>query len=76
MEISSWKAVKKASPKGRSEPEGGLGSPEGAARSGEVAKDDGQLPCHRTGSRKVRELIFPFCKLLFLYQHNAASVGA
>ncbi|XP_069629742.1 nuclear protein MDM1 isoform X5 [Haliaeetus albicilla] len=52
MEISSWKAVKKASPKGRSEPEGGLGSPEGAARSGEVAKDDGQLARHRTGSRK------------------------
>lgn len=75
MEISSGKVVKKASPEGRSEEGGGLGSPDHAARSGEVAKED-QLPArHRTGSRKVRELHFSFLYTLFLYQHNAVSGG-
>ena len=60
MEISSGKAVKKVSPEGRSEQEGGLGSPDRVARSGEVAKEDQQLARHRTGSRKVRELDFSF----------------
>lgn len=65
MEISSGKAAKKVSPEGRSEQEGGLGSPDPAARSGEVAKEDWQLACHRTGSRKVREPISPSSKRYF-----------
>ncbi|XP_074428779.1 nuclear protein MDM1 isoform X3 [Larus michahellis] len=52
MEICSGKAVKKASPQGRSEQEGGLGAPDCAARSGEVAKEDRLLARHHTGSRK------------------------
>lgn len=75
MEINSGREVKKASPEGRSEEGGGLGSPDHAARSGEVAKED-RLPArHRTGSRKVRELHFSFLYALFLYQHNAVSGG-
>ncbi|KAM9390428.1 LOW QUALITY PROTEIN: nuclear protein MDM1 [Phaethornis superciliosus] len=51
MEIISGKAFEKASPGGRSEQEGGLGSPDHAARSGEVAKEDRQH-CHRTACKK------------------------
>ncbi|XP_023787609.1 nuclear protein MDM1 isoform X1 [Cyanistes caeruleus] len=52
MEISRGKAVRKASPEGRSEQEGGLGSPDWVARPGEVAKANRQLARHRRGSRR------------------------
>ncbi|XP_018775243.1 nuclear protein MDM1 isoform X1 [Serinus canaria] len=52
MVISRGKAVRKATPEGRSEQGGGLGSPDRAARSGEVAKADRQLTRHRRGSRR------------------------
>nr|XP_041568211.1 nuclear protein MDM1 isoform X3 [Taeniopygia guttata] len=52
MEISGEKAVRKAAPEGRCEQDGGLGSPDRVARSGEVAKADRQLPRHRRGSRR------------------------
>ncbi|KAK2512799.1 Mdm1 [Columba guinea] len=71
MEVGGGRAVKIAIPKGRSGPDGGLGSPNLRARSGEVAKEDRQLPHHRTRSRQARELFFlSFCKLV-LYQHKA-----
>ncbi|XP_048157726.1 nuclear protein MDM1 isoform X5 [Corvus hawaiiensis] len=52
MEISRGKAVGKATPEGTAEQEGGLGSPDRVARSGEVAKADRQLARHRRGSRR------------------------
>ncbi|XP_059702934.1 nuclear protein MDM1 isoform X2 [Haemorhous mexicanus] len=52
MVISRGKAVRKATPEGRSEQEGGLGSPDRVARSAEVAKADRQLTRHRRGSRR------------------------
>ncbi|XP_063252575.1 nuclear protein MDM1 isoform X2 [Prinia subflava] len=52
MEISREKAVRKATPKGRSEQEGGLGSPDRVTRSGEVAKADRQLPRRRRDFRR------------------------
>uniref|UniRef100_A0A8C0EKW7 Nuclear protein MDM1 n=1 Tax=Bubo bubo TaxID=30461 RepID=A0A8C0EKW7_BUBBB len=52
MEISSGQAVKRAGPKGRSEQEGGLGSPDRAVRLGEVAKEGRQPAHHCTGPRK------------------------
>lgn len=58
MEISRGKAVGKATPEGRSEREGGLGSPDRVAGSGEVAKADRQLARHRRGSRRVGNLFF------------------
>ncbi|XP_031962577.1 nuclear protein MDM1 isoform X2 [Corvus moneduloides] len=52
MEISRGKAVGKATPEGTAEQEGGLGSPDRVARSGEVARADRQLARHRRGSRR------------------------
>ncbi|XP_041321582.1 nuclear protein MDM1 [Pyrgilauda ruficollis] len=52
MEISRGKAVRKATPEGRCEQEGGLGSPDRVARSAEAAKADRQLTRHRRGSRR------------------------
>ncbi|XP_068046270.1 nuclear protein MDM1 isoform X2 [Anomalospiza imberbis] len=52
MEISRGKAVRKATSEGRSEQEGGLGSPDRVVGSGEVAKADRQLTRHRRGSRR------------------------
>ncbi|XP_015483997.1 nuclear protein MDM1 isoform X2 [Parus major] len=53
MEISKGKAVRKATPEGRSEREGGLGPPDRVARSGEVAKANRQPARHRSrGSRR------------------------
>ncbi|XP_032855799.2 nuclear protein MDM1 isoform X2 [Tyto alba] len=51
MEISSRKVVKKVRPDGRSENGGGLGPPDRAARSGEVAMEARQLARHCQGSR-------------------------
>ncbi|XP_017677674.1 PREDICTED: nuclear protein MDM1 isoform X3 [Lepidothrix coronata] len=51
MEIRRRKAVKKGTPEGRSEQEGGLGSPDRVAGSGEVAKADRPLARHRIRSR-------------------------
>lgn len=66
MVISRGKAVRKATPEGRSEQGGGLGSPDREARSGEVAKADRQLTRHRRGSRRVRNLVFSFLEPLYL----------
>ncbi|XP_053833243.1 nuclear protein MDM1 isoform X1 [Vidua macroura] len=52
MEISRGKAVRKATPEGRSEQEVGLGSPDRVVRSGEAAKADRQLTRRRRGSRR------------------------
>ncbi|XP_077034959.1 nuclear protein MDM1 isoform X2 [Agelaius phoeniceus] len=52
MEISRGKAGREATPEGRAEQEGGLGSPDRVARSGGVAKADRQLTRHRRGSRR------------------------
>ncbi|KAF2974687.1 hypothetical protein EK904_001554 [Melospiza melodia maxima] len=52
MEISRGRAVRRATPEGRSEQEGGLRSPDRVARSGEVAKADRQLTRHRRDSRR------------------------
>ncbi|CAN8211070.1 unnamed protein product [Coccothraustes coccothraustes] len=52
MVIIRGKAVRKATPQGRAEQEGGLGSPDRVARSGEVAKADRQLTRYRRGSRR------------------------
>ncbi|XP_032913789.1 nuclear protein MDM1 isoform X3 [Catharus ustulatus] len=52
METSGGKAGRKATPEGRSEQAGGLASPDGVVRTGEVAKADRQLPRHRRCSRR------------------------
>ncbi|XP_027535461.1 nuclear protein MDM1 isoform X3 [Neopelma chrysocephalum] len=52
MEIRRGKAVKKGTPEGRSEQEGGLGSPDRVAGSGEVAKADRPLARHLISSRR------------------------
>ncbi|XP_063011166.1 nuclear protein MDM1 isoform X2 [Melospiza melodia melodia] len=52
MEISRGRAVRKATPEGRAEQEGGLKSPDRVARSGEVAKANRQLTRHRRDSRR------------------------
>lgn len=53
MEVGGGRAVKIAVPEGRSGRDGGLGSPDLRARSGEVAKEGRQLPHHRTRSRQA-----------------------
>ncbi|XP_071279566.1 nuclear protein MDM1 isoform X1 [Agelaius tricolor] len=52
MEISRGKAGREATPEGRAEQEGGLGSPDRVARSGGVGKADRQLTRHRRGPRR------------------------
>ncbi|XP_027749062.1 nuclear protein MDM1 isoform X2 [Empidonax traillii] len=52
MEIKRGKAIRKGTPEERSEQEGGLGSPDRVAGSGEVAKADQPLARHRIGSRR------------------------
>ncbi|XP_074395865.1 nuclear protein MDM1 isoform X2 [Zonotrichia albicollis] len=52
MEISRGRAVRKATPEGRSEQEGGLQSPDRGATSDEVAKADRQLTRHQRDSRR------------------------
>lgn len=66
MEIDRGKAVRKATSEGRSEQEGGLGSPGRVERAAEVAKADRQLARHRRGSRRVGNLFFSFLEMLFL----------